>query len=65
MDPLSNLVLGALVGVLIVMAFWLLASLLDALRQQPAFRRRSDLGGLAGLARRSPRGAAPRGAPGP
>jgi hypothetical protein len=64
MDPLSNLVLGACVGVGIVMAFWLLASLLDALRQQPALRRRNDLGAAASLARRSPR-EAPRGASGP
>ncbi len=64
MDPLSNLVLGASVGVLIVMAFWVLASLLEALRQQPAFRRRSDLGAAADLVRRSPR-EAPRGASGP
>ena len=40
-------------------------SLLDVLRQQPAFRRRNDLGAAAGLVPRSPREAAPRGAPGP
>jgi hypothetical protein len=40
MDPLSNLVLGALLGVAIVMAGWVLASLLEALRQQPVFRAR-------------------------
>jgi len=64
MDALSNLVLGASVGVLIVMAFWSLAGLLAALRQQPAFRRRRDLGGAAGLVRRSHREAAPPGASG-
>jgi hypothetical protein len=65
MDPLSNLVLGASVGVLVVMAFWMLVSLLDALRHRPAFQRKSDLHGAAALVRRSPREAAPRGASGP
>ncbi|MGZ4410340.1 MAG: hypothetical protein ACXVY6_16390 [Gaiellaceae bacterium] len=42
MSSLTNLVLGALLGVVIVAAFWLLASLLDDLRQSAGRRTDSE-----------------------
>ncbi len=56
MWPLTNLVLGAVLGVAIVTAFWLLASLIDDLRspRAPDWRDRGRSGA-----------AVPRGEPGP
>ena len=42
MSSLTNLVLGALLGVVIVAAFWLLASLLDDLRQSAGGRDETE-----------------------
>lgn len=42
MSSLTNLILGALLGLGIVAAFWLLASLIDDLRQSPGSRSETE-----------------------